>query len=63
MPTEIQKHDPTPNPGSKEAQKLGCICPVIDNNHGRSAPWPPDNWYFTVGCPVHMPVEEGDTRG
>ena len=24
-----------PNPGSKEAQVLGCVCPVLDNSYGR----------------------------
>ncbi len=24
-----------PNPGSIEAQKMGCACPVIDNEHGK----------------------------
>ena len=26
--------EPTPNPGTREAKKLGCICPVYDNNFG-----------------------------
>lgn len=26
-----------PNPGSDEALALGCICPVLDNAHGRGA--------------------------
>ena len=26
-----------PNPGSDEAGALGCLCPVIDNAHGRGA--------------------------
>ena len=42
-----------PNPGSKEAQDAGCICAVLDNNHGKFPPWPPDGWYITEGCPVH----------
>lgn len=25
----------TPNPGSPEAIKQGCLCPVIDNAHGK----------------------------
>lgn len=24
----------TPNPGSPQAVELGCLCPVMDNNHG-----------------------------
>lgn len=41
------------NPGSDEALAKGCICAVLDNNHGRSAPWPPDGWWITQGCPQH----------
>jgi hypothetical protein len=43
----------TPNPGSEEALNLGCICAVLDNNHGRFAPWPPNGWWITEDCPVH----------
>jgi hypothetical protein len=28
----------TPNPGSDEAVKLGCTCPVEDNKHGDGVP-------------------------
>ena len=24
-----------PNPGSKEAREQGCLCPIIDNEHGK----------------------------
>lgn len=41
------------NPGSVEAGNSGCTCPVMDNNHGRYAPWPPDGWWMTAGCPYH----------
>jgi uncharacterized protein YbdZ (MbtH family) len=54
-----------PNPGSDEAVKAGCICAVMDNNHGRFAPWPgkrggPDGWWITAGCPVHAPKAKED---
>lgn len=42
-----------PNPGSPESYKLGCICARMDNNNGKWAPWPPDGWWITEGCPVH----------
>ena len=42
-----------PNPGSDEARKHGCTCAILDNNHGKFAPWPPDGWWITAGCPVH----------
>ena len=47
-----------PNPGSQEAKDQGCICAVLDNNHGKTAPWPPDGWWITEGCPVHRQVPE-----
>ena len=40
-----------PNPGSDEALEQGCTCAVLDNNHGRIAPYP--DWWITEGCPVH----------
>jgi hypothetical protein len=43
----------TPNPGSDAALAQGCICAVLDNCYGKFAPWPPDGWYITAGCPVH----------
>ena len=45
----------TPNPGSDEALSQGCLCAVLDNCHGKVAPYPPDGWYITMGCPVHAP--------
>lgn len=42
-----------PNPGSVEAGEQGCICAVLDNNHGRYPPWAPDGWWITEGCPLH----------
>lgn len=42
-----------PNPGSDEAIELGCICAVLDNNHGKYAPYQPDGWWITAGCPLH----------
>jgi hypothetical protein len=50
-----------PNPGSEEAQRQGCICAVMDNNHGRFAPYPPDGWWITQGCVVHAPVMVWET--
>lgn len=46
-------------PGSTEAREQGCKCPVMDNNHGRYPPFPPNSelpqggWYMVEGCPVH----------
>ncbi len=42
-----------PNPGSDAARDAGCRCPVLDNGHGRSAPFPPDGWWINEECPMH----------
>jgi hypothetical protein len=60
-----------PNPGSVDALKEGCNCPVLDNNHGQYPPFPAgegreDGWYMRMDCPVHgygdpvTDVETGD---
>ena len=41
------------NPGSLEAGEHGCTCPVIDNNYGRTPPFPPNNWWIYADCPLH----------
>lgn len=43
-----------PNPGSEEALAAGCLCAVMDNNHGKWKPWT-GHWWITEGCPVHAP--------
>lgn len=44
----------TPNPGSDEALAIGCLCPVLDNNHGRGFPWPRGESFWINGdCPIH----------
>lgn len=47
-----------PNPGSDEALDQGCTCAVLDNNHGKFAPWGKDGWWITAGCPLHAFAEE-----
>jgi hypothetical protein len=47
----------TPHPpGSPEAVKLGCLCPISDNRHGRGAfidsSSEPVYWY-DLHCPLH----------
>ena len=46
-----------PNPGSRDAIDRGCTCAVLDNNHGLYAPWPPDGWWITAGCPLHSKID------
>jgi len=43
----------TPNPGSQEAQDMGCSCPVIDNSYGSGMDGKHELWVFDPGCPVH----------
>lgn len=46
-----------PNPGSAGALAQGCICPVIDNSHGRGyRDYPgkvPREWLTVGDCPLH----------
>lgn len=44
-----------PNPGTRAAIEQGCICPVMDNNHGQWPPYPPDGWWLNPDCPLHRP--------
>jgi hypothetical protein len=58
--------DARPNPGSDDALAAGCLCPVMDNNQGKWAPWPGEGWWIRVSCPLHgssLAVEEQPTEG
>jgi hypothetical protein len=62
----------TPNPGSDEARKLGCKCPIIDNGHGRGVYTDEAGnplFWINGNCPIHgqeleQPPDEcvGDPR-
>lgn len=41
-----------PNPGSSEAVRQGCLCPILKNNRGREVPWL-GVWWVNVYCPLH----------
>lgn len=44
----------TPHPGSPEAQKQGCTCPVLDNNYGRPGGFDGAGTFWVVeDCPIH----------
>lgn len=47
-----------PNPGSDAAREQGCICAVMDNNHGLYPAFG-GGWWITAGCPVHAPEYGG----
>jgi hypothetical protein len=46
-----------PNPGSDEAIKKGCTCPVLDNGYGSGCGWKGEDgealFWITQGCPLH----------
>ena len=46
--------DRIPNPGSKEAQALGCLCPVLDNHYGVGILLKDGlTFWINLNCPVH----------
>jgi hypothetical protein len=59
-----------PNPGTKEAIDAGCICPVLDNNHGKGIPIKTKDGTIQTGywmngaCPIHklpeLKAEDGE---
>ncbi len=56
----------TPNPGSEEAVALGCLCPVLDNEHGRGAyldaTGKPVFW-INEDCPLHGKCQKAEGGG
>jgi hypothetical protein len=53
----MQKPKEQPNPGSDEAVKKGCVCPVLDNEYGAGCGWKGEDgtplFWVTEGCPLH----------
>lgn len=49
---EPTRNNKTPNPGSRDARTLGCLCPVSPNNYGERPPYD-DGWIVTLDCPIH----------
>jgi len=48
-----QPQQPNLNPGSPRSKATGCLCPIVPNNAGSSAPIPPDGWWLHTECPHH----------
>lgn len=44
---------PRLNPGSPEAIRSGCRCPVMDNNHGRGWMGLSELFVYSYNCPLH----------
>lgn len=59
-PTSAMPEPADPKPGSDDARKLGCTCPVMDNAHGKGVFALGTAWWITVGCPVHTKLIRGD---
>lgn len=49
-----------PNPGSSEAVKQGCKCPVIDNRYGKGVRDGRDEFWINGSCPLHGLHAEDD---
>lgn len=52
-----------PNPGSIEAVSKGCICPVLDNEHGKGIDLGDGNlpiFWTTGNCPLHGEDRENE---
>ena len=51
MGVVTQMTQDAPAPGSPEAVKAGCKCPVLDNNNGRGIDG--ELYWINVCCPLH----------
>ena len=50
----------TPNPGSDDAIRAGCTCPVLDNAHGRGSMYGTKDapvFIYAADCPLHTRKE------
>jgi hypothetical protein len=51
-----------PKPGSDEAIKQGCACPVLDNAHGKGSGYRNDAgkplYWVNAKCPLHGSAAE-----
>lgn len=51
-----------PKPGTREAWKAGCVCPLMDNAYGKGyfGDGEKYGWVVTGGCPVHAPEDQAN---
>ena len=54
-----------PRPGTKEAETLGCSCPIHDNHRGKG--WGGDGekygWVVNEDCPLHAGKDADEPNG
>ena len=55
------------NPGSENAVKMGCTCPVMDNAYGKGCGWKDKRgnpmFWRTSGCPLHDVKRDKEDNG
>jgi hypothetical protein len=49
----INNYMEKPTPGSDEAIKQGCTCPVMDNHYGKGAYGDGKVFWYSETCPIH----------
>ncbi len=49
----MSQKQPIPNPGSKQAIKVGCNCPTMDNANGEGIGALGDEFWITGDCLLH----------
>ena len=50
-------------PGSPEALKAGCTCPISDNAGGKGFMCISDVYWMSEGCPIHGKESGSDGSG
>lgn len=61
--TATNKFIKWPPPGSTEAQKEGCTCPIEDNKYGVGVPTANGggvNYWVNQSCKIHKKLTTGD---
>jgi len=51
-----------PNPGSDEALDQGCVCAILDNNHGRGRFGDGEQFSVRLDCPLHGYEDFGEEQ-
>lgn len=51
-----------PNPGTAEAIKAGCLCPVIDNHYGKGYRGEAGVYIYSEACHIHRRTRDDDSK-